>query len=737
MSKGMVFLTIGIFVLTGHLAFMEAVELRENDTVVVPDMVTGGITVDGELNEAVWKLPSIDKEFKTVSPTYGESLGRETKIWTAYDKKNLYFAFKCFDPEPQKIKTSISRRDNIGMDDFVGIQLDASGGKQTRYDFLINPNGIQQDAVSSAVSVDGADKSPDFVWDSAGKITPEGYQVEVRIPLKSIRYRAGKTVKMGIIFLRQISRLGTVGAWPEIKPGQTSFNFMATLFYKDLKSGLKLEVLPNFTYSRNQERPDPGSWAAETDTNIGVSVKYGITSSITAEATVNPDFSQVESDTFQVEVNQRYPLFYSEKRPFFMESKEILDFGVVKWGMMPVPIHTRLIVDPGWAAKFSGSAGKMNFAFLAANDRSPGRSWESGINPDEGKSAFFGIVRAKYNIGSDNSIGVLYSGRHFAGSSNNAAGVDLKYRLSKNIRSGVSYLYSATRETEGGPLREGNAWNAMLEYRTPTFFSMAAYERYDIDFLMSTAFLSRGGIDRLVLGAGPIFRMKMKRLPWLKGILPYAYFLGLHDLETKMNDKTWLLGVTLNFAPMGMINFEYYREDEAWAGRLFGKNYVVGIGQIQLFKWLYLNGNFTLGDSIYYHPEDPFLGDGRTYGIGATVQPGMKLKISFDYLFTDLRRDKENAYSVNIYNLRTTYQFNKYFFLRGILRYDSYREKLLTDFLASFTLIPGTVVHLGYGSLYMKDRWVPGQNRWVPGGDEFTEMKRGLFFKASYLWRFD
>lgn len=737
MSKRMVFLTIGIFVLIGYPAFMGAVELRESENVIVPDMVTGKITVDGDLNEAVWKLPPIDKEFKTLSPTYGEPLGRETKIWAAYDKKNLYFAFECFDPEPQKIKTSISRRDNISMDDFVGIQLDASGGKQTRYDFYINPNGIQQDAVSSAVSVDGPDKSPDFVWDSAGKITPEGYRVEVRIPLKSIRFQAGKTVKMGVIFLRQISRLGTMGAWPEIKAGQTSFNFMAALFYKDLKSGLKLEVLPNFTYGRNQERTDPGSWSPETDTNIGASLKYGITSSITTEVTVNPDFSQVESDTFQVEVNQRYPLFYSEKRPFFMESKEILDFGVVKWGMMPAPIHTRLIVDPGWAAKFSGSAGKMNFAFLAANDRSPGRAWDTGTNPDEGKSAFYGIVRAKYNIGSDNSIGILYSGRHFASGSNNAAGVDLKYRLSKNIRSGISYLYSTARESEDGPPREGSAWNAMLEYRTPSFFSMAAYERYDIDFLMSTAFLTRGGIDRWILGAGPIFKTKIKQLPWLKGILPYAYYLGLHDLETKMDDKTWILGLTLNFAPMGMFNFEYYREDEAWAGQLFGKNYVVGIGQIQLFKWLYLNGNFTLGDSIYYDPDAPFSGDGRTFGVGATVQPGMKLNISFDYLFTDLRREKERAYSVNIYNFRTTYQFNKYFFLRGILRYDSYREKLLTDFLASFTLIPGTVVHLGYGSLYLKDRWIPGQNRWVPGGDEFTEMKRGLFFKASYLWRFD
>ncbi len=737
MSKQIVFLTIGIFILIGCPAFLGAVELEKNDNVIIPDMTTGKVTVDGELTEAVWKLPAIVKEFKTVSPTYGEPLGRETRVWAAYDKKNLYFAFKCFDPEPQKIKTSISRRDNISMDDYVGIQLDASGGKQTRYDFYVNPNGIQEDAVSSAVSVDGPDKSPDFVWESAGKITSDGYQVEVRIPLKSIRYEAGKTVKMGVIFLRQISRLGTRGSWPEVQPGQTSFNFMATLFYKDLKSGLKLEVLPNFTYSRNQTRQDPSSWSTESDTNIGVAVKYGITSSITAEATVNPDFSQVESDTFQVEVNQRYPLFYSEKRPFFMESKAILDFGVVKWGMMPVPIHTRLIVDPGWAAKFSGSSGKLNFAFLAANDRSPGRSWDTGVNPDEGKSAFFGIVRAKYNIGSDNSIGILYSGRHFAGSRNNAVGVDLKYRLSKNIRSGISYLYSTTRETEGEPLREGNSWNAMVEYRTPAFFSMAAYERYDKDFHMSTAFLNRGGIDRWIIGAGPTIKTKIKKIPWLKGVMPYAYYLRLHDLETKMNDTARLLGVVLNFAPMGSLNFEYYNEDEAWGGQLFGKNYFVGIGQIQLFKWLHLNANFTLGDSIYYDPENPFLGDGSTFGIGATVQPDIKLNIGFSYLHTDLRHEKEKVYSVNIYNLRATYQFNKYFFLRGILRYDSYQEKLLTDFLASFTLIPGTVVHLGYGSLYLKNQWIPRQNRWAPGSNEFMEMKRGLFFKASYLWRFN
>jgi hypothetical protein len=742
-------LTIGILILTisGHVSLLRAVELLEGDSIIMPDKVPHShlIKIDGELGEDTWKFPPINKEFKTVSPTYGELLAQETRVWAAYDKKNLYFAFKCLDTEPQKIKTSIAQRDNISRDDRVGILLDASGNKQTGYEFYVNPNGIQEDAVNSAVSVDGADRSPDFIWESAGKITDDGYQVEVRIPLESIRYQAGKTVKMGVVFLRQISRLGVQGTWPEIKPGQTVFNFMTTLLYTGLKGALKLEVLPNFTYSHNNERQEADTWAKETDTNIGVSLKYGITSSTTAEATVNPDFSQVESDAFQVEVNQRYPVFYSEKRPFFMESKEVLDFSVVKWGLMPVPIHTRRIVDPGWAVKFSGSSGRMNFALLAADDRSPGRARQTGVNPDKGKSALFGIVRAKYNIGSDNSLGILYCGRHFAGETNHAAGADLKYRLSRHIRATFSYLYSATREAEDGPLKQGNAWNAMLQYNTPTFFSMAAYERYDTDFYMNTAFLNRVGISRWFIGAGPLLNMKLKKLSWLKRIAPYTYYLKLHDLGTRMDDTTWIFGLTFSFAPMGEINFEYYTEDEAWAGESFHKDYVVGQGQVQLFKWLLLYGSFIVGDGIYYDIQDPLLGRARTFNIGTAVQPGIKLNIGFDYLYTDLRQKQSSPvepgvpdrqiYSVNIYNFRTTYQFNKYFFIRGILRYNGYQERLLTDFLASFTLIPGTVVHLGYGSIYLRNQWM--DNRWVPGQGDFLPMKRGLFFKASYLWRID
>jgi hypothetical protein len=726
--------------------FLWSVELLEDGNVIIPDKVTKEITIDGELNEGIWQQPPINHQFKTVIPSYGKPLGQETRVWAAYDKENLYFAFRCFDTQPSKIKTSIAQRDKIIMDDFVAILLDGLGNRQSCYGFYINPNGIQMDAVDSAVS--GTDITPDFIWESAGKLTPDGYQVEVRIPLDSIRYQKSKgkenKVKMGVLFYRSVTHLGVAGLWPELHPGQTLYNGMSTIVYKGLKkSDLRLEILPNFTYNRNSERKEAETWGKSTDTNMGIALKYGITSSITAEATVNPDFSQVESDVFQVEVNQRYPLFFSEKRPFFMESQEVLDFTVVhdamasllEYGMMVSPIHTRRIVDPGWAVKLSGSSGKMNFAFLAANDRSAGRTWENSINPNQGKSALFGIVRAKFNLSSDNALGILYTGRHFEGQRNDVGGVDLKYRFSKHLRTSFSYLHSSTREAQHQPIKTGDGWNTILQYTTPKLIFMTSYERYNSDFYMATAFQNRVGISRWWFGIGPYIDTKIKLLPWLKRIVPYFHYSNLNDLGTKMNDISRVFGLFLSFAPKGELYLEYRVEDEAWKGRLFDKNYFVVLGYIQLCKWLYLNSNLYLGGQIYYYSDDPFGGNDRTISIGFTLEPGIKLKIGLDYLHSDFKdkQTHQKIYSLDIYNLHTTYQFNKYFFIRGILRYDSLQEKLLSDFLASFTLIPGTVVHLGYGSLYLKNQWQ--DNRWISGQGDFLKMREGLFFKASYLWR--
>lgn len=704
-----------------------AVELSEDGKYITPDKTDQAITIDGELNEAVWQSVPLNKNFISVLPTFGKILNRETLIWAAYDMKNLYFAFKCLEPEQGKVKTTLAQRDRILRDDYVGVMLDSMGSRQSSFEFYINPSGIQMDAMNSAVS--GGDITPDFVWNSAAKLIAGGYQVEISIPLETIRYKSGDEVKMGVAFLRSVPHLGMMACWPEIPAGQSDFNVMANLTYKGLKGGLKLEILPNITYSIDSNRTTADTWNKNRDTNIGVGIKYGLTSSITAEATWKPDFSQVESDAFQVAVNRRYPIFYSEKRPFFMENKDVLDFTVINNGMMITPVHTRMIADPGWATKLSGSTGKMNFVLLAANDRSAG--WNMVDESGAPKSAFFGILRAKYNIGSDNTLGILYSGRHFAGQRNDAAGIDLKYRFSSEIRASFSYLHSVSRENEGDPSKNGSGLNAMLEYITPKFFSMAVYERYSNDFFMATAFQNRVGISRSGFNIGPVFNIKSANIKWLTQITPSISYYRLYDLGTKMSDTSRNLAVSFSFAPQGELQVYYWHEDEAWAGKMLDKKYFSTVGSIQLFKWLLLRQEITLGEQIYYHPTEPFVGNGQTFAFSILLEPSVKWKVLLEYLHSELKekQSRDKIYGVDIYNFQTVYQFNKYFFLRGILRYDNFQEKLLTDFLASFTFIPGTVVHLGYGSLYLKDTWGFGQG-------DLMKMRQGLFFKASYLWRF-
>jgi hypothetical protein len=185
MFKKFLHVTLMMLVMIFMPHFLQGVELLKDGSVIVPDKVTGSMVIDGKLSEEAWKQAPLADEFKTYFPNPGQLMEVKTRIWAAYDKGNLYFAIKCSDPEPDKIKTSVAQRDTIYRNDYVGIALDTLGTRQTSQHFYINPNGIQMDAVDSTVS--GFDITPDFVWESAGKVTEEGYQVEVRIPLESIR----------------------------------------------------------------------------------------------------------------------------------------------------------------------------------------------------------------------------------------------------------------------------------------------------------------------------------------------------------------------------------------------------------------------------------------------------------------------------------------------------------------------------------------------------------------------
>jgi hypothetical protein len=709
---------------------------EQKEEIISGVKVAEKIKIDGILDEKTWQTPPIKKKFITTTPVYGYELPMNTLVWVAYDTKNLYFAFRCYDPEPGKIKTSVTKRDNIFTDDWVSVSVDAMGNGQAGYVLFVNPSGIQGDALTTSIHVDD-DFSPDYVWHSAAKLTKEGYNVEIRLPLKSIRFKSGKKVEMGILFRRRISRLSYEGAWPDIKLNQWILTSQAKAEFKDLKKQVKFEILPSLTHSSNSNRLTPDQWSeSEKSTEFGIGLKYGLTSATTAEITINPDFSQVESDALQVEVNQRYPLFYSEKRPFFMEGTEIFNFWTYVYGYFPKAVHTRQIASPRWGAKLTGNLGKFSFGFLSAGDEAPGEPWISGINPDQGKTALFGVARGKYGFGKDSYVGFLYTGREFGDQYNHLVGLDGSFRVARRHWFRGTYLYSASRDSEGNVYNGSTTGygNFTYPYGSKYLILVGVLEHMGKDLRADAGYLQRNGVNVARSAIYYNIYPDQKKLPWLKTITPFAMLDITHDLNTKKDDVLFNTALTFYFTKDANFSIQYQHVKEYWQDQHFNKHLWYGSGGIRLTNWIKLNGGFGWRKSIYYYAIPAFLGTGYFGSFAINFQPSDKFTLDLNLTHSDLSRNGEELYDVNILYSKATYQFSKYFFLRALIQYNSFQERILTDFLASFTLIPGTVLHIGYGGIYENRRWLDDQ--WLPLQGDMYNIKRSFFAKVSYLWRF-
>ena len=449
--------------------------------------------IDGVLDDPAWAAPPLDlSEWMTYNPVRGQKLTQNTEVRLTYDDIGLYIAFHCVDPEPAKVRATMGRRDQLWSDDWVGLSLDAIGNGQQSYDLFVNPLGVQADILDTSTA--GEDTAPDWVWDSAGRLTPEGYDVEIRLPWKSVRFTSGAEVKMGVLFWRKVSRIGMSASWPELPDGKWVFECHAPLRLHNLRRPLALEVVPSATFARNEERMSPTAFGkAENDPEVGLSVKYGVTSTTSVEATVNPDFSQVESDAFQVEVNQRYPVFYSEKRPFFMEGMGTFQLaGTGGDAVMSTAVHTRRIVDPVWGGKAAGSLGRVTFAALASSDSAPGRA------PDvdrqlSGENRTFLVGRATWSLGRSNYFGVIATDTEFGSGFNRVGGGDLSLRKGAHTWN-ATLLGSQARPPTGGDETSGAAGQASYSFQTKRWEAVTQTEHYDRNFQMDTAFLKQTGI---------------------------------------------------------------------------------------------------------------------------------------------------------------------------------------------------------------------------------------------------
>lgn len=691
--------------------------------------------IDGKLDDEAWQNARLNlSDWVSYNPLRGDTIVQQTEVFVTYDEKNLYFAFRCLDPEPDKIKTSVSRRDGLFSDDWVGLSLDAMGNGQISYDMFVNPSGVQADILDSSAS--GEDSGVDWVWTSAAQRDERGYSVEIRLPLQSIRFRSGSDVRMGILFWRRVSRLGMSVSWPLIPQGQWVFNGHASMLLGAVKSPLVLEAIPSVTYALNQERSTPTSWGqASSKPDGGVSIKYGLTSSITLDATINPDFSQVESDSFQMQVNERYPVFYSEKRPFFMEGTSLFD--IASGPNMTTAVHTRRILDPLFGARLTGTMGKFSFGTLTASDEAPGRPNQDGSpNPFSGENKLFNMGRVTYSLGKGSYLGAIMTDTELGGSFNRVAGGDFFFRVGEPHSFSGSML-STRSAGNAGDAKSGMAGYLGYRFSNRRFSFNPRIEHYDEDFQMDTAFYKRTGITMGTVYASVSFYPDKEKHPWLKRVTPYFFHNSGRDRNAGGRERFSKAAVEFFLTRQGYINVGYWVGREPWAHRTFKTDGGSAEGNIQLYNWLHFYAGAIYEYAVYYDAANPFQGKSFSYWGGFTLQPSERFTEKISYNTESFKRADTGGrvYQAHLINTRSTYQFNRRLSVRALIQYDSSCRRILTDFLGAYELVPGTVFYAGYGSLIERRGWDDVRQQWSDQGGRYRTTRRGLFFKLSYLVR--
>jgi hypothetical protein len=705
---------------------------KPEETAPVLAMAAVPPVIDGVLDDPAWAAGLKFDGFKTFKPDYGKDASQRTEAYIAYDAENFYFAFRCFDDEPSKIKAAVSKRDNIFQDDLAFINIDTFNDRQSAFAFIVNPLGIQGDGM---VNVQGnLETSFDAIWYSKGRIDDKGWTAEGRIPLKSIRFPNKDVLTWRFLFIRFFTRTSEQVAFPPIDPNYGSLMGQAQpVRIAGIKYQRVVELLPAFTFGRTQEATEASQGALvrneDLDINdLSLTGKLGLTSDLTLDATVNPDFSQVEADAGQVDFNLRYSLYYEEKRPFFLEGSDLWQFG---GSMEDAPlyslVYTRTIVDPTFGFKLTGKVTPRDTvaAIYAQDDLGSGD--EVDRHPD------IMIARYKHTLKDDAFIGAFYTGREYGPGFNRVAGIDGRFRLTGTQTTSFHLFGSSTRdpgETETGT---DHALSLNYDFSNRHVVVQLAYQDISEGFRADSGFLTRTGLRQAMTFGMYSFYPKSK---FFQRIQPFYWGAHLYDTIYKMWETTNVFVLRFYLPRNTMVRFDGILANEVFAGaRLSNSGYGV-MFESQLAKSIYVQSRVRRMDKIYYDPADPYQGYGTSATAALRYQPIDQLDFIVNLSYVDFYRslDKVKVYDYLILRSRNTFQVNKYLFLRGIVEYNDFYKRMTLDGLLSFTYIPGTVVHLGYGSALEQVEWDEGLPGFAPSS-RFHQMQRGFFFKVSYLWR--
>lgn len=690
-------------------------------------------------------------DFRQRQPKDGAPISQPTTAYLSYDRANLYVVFICKD-QPGKVRARLSKREDMFNDDIVGIFLDTYHDRRRAYMFFTNAYGVQMDGTTTEGQRD--DFGFDTLWHSEGRMTREGYVALIVVPFKSLRFANSPRQTWGIALYRNIQRNNENTFWPHITDRVQGFlQQMATLEgLEDISPGRNLQFIP-FGFagrSRFLERPAGGqsSFRTANEARGGLDAKVVLRDSLTFDVALNPDFSQVESDEPQVTVNQRFEVFFPEKRPLFIENA----------GFFETPeqlFFSRRIVDPQSGVRMTGKIGRWALGVLAADDQAAGRSLPPG-DPDYGRRAAIGVLRVQREIGQQSSVGLLATSRDFAASSNRVFSLDTRLRLNANWSLTGQAMRSLNREPDGGR-RDGPAYHAQLSRNGRHFNYNGGYSDRSPDFdAQKLGFIPRVDVRQTEHFANYRWRPEGRRLI---AYGPGAIVVGNWDRRGRVQDWAGVAGFFLEFTRQNFLEFFHEESFELFQDRGFRRNRSGAFFYTEYVKWLNVRGSYRWGTGVNYYPAEglaPFLADSRNAELNVTVRPKPNVRVDQAYIYSRLgtRLGSQLAgspagaaiFNNHILRSKLNYQFTRALSLRAILDYSAVLpnlqlvkqedlKRLTGDLLATYLINPGTAVHVGYSNTRENVLLDPGGGLRRFGGPDLS-TGRQFFVKLSYLFRF-
>jgi len=752
---------------------------REISSLAVPRLAIAPKLADFEgmapATELARKMLTVEK-FVQREPKDGGACSQRTEAYLGYTDKNFYAIFLAFDTEPRLMRAHMLRRELIDDDDQVGFFLDTFHDHRHSYMFFANPRGIQQDGLYTENG--GWDNSWDTVWRTETKISRQGYMVLFEIPFKSLRFHPSEDHTWGILLSRVIPRNSERSYYPEnssrsqgwlVHEGDISG-------FKEISPGRNLQFIPYTSLrafrtldGRDPNAPNDRFTGKHLEPKAGLDSKVVIKDSLVLDATINPDFGQIESDDPQVTVNQRFEVFFPEKRPFFQENSNYFQTPINL-------VFTRRIIDPLYGVRLTGKLGPWAVGSLVANDRAPGKSVLQS-DPLYANDAYFGILRVNREIGKNNSIGFIYTDRELHTNPNTSCtatpcqvgfnrvgGFDFQFKINQNWQMNGQAVTSESKFNDGSH-QSGPAYQMYLERSSRKLEFNSMYQDNSAGFATNTGFFRRPDIRRFSNFANYRFRPEGKRLV-AHG--PNLFTINLWDHSGTRLQHFVNANYEFAFQRNTFFGFFYNVERERLRPSDFSAlvqnqdypHHVYGpFFGTQFFKWLGLNGEVDLGTATNFVPRSgpPTLANFTAVSLRATIRPVNGLTIENTYFLTRLVDPQTNLSIFNNHIIRSkwNYQFTKEFSLRLIGQYVStLPNNALTgpaaltslqntkqfngDVLFTYMVHPGTAIYVGYNSdLQNLD---PSLLRTADGllrqRSAFINDGRQVFIKVSYLFRY-